>query len=415
MKSIRLLHITDLHFGNKTTNYGTSVDVKDKSFPPKLLSKLNSDWTYDFYNSLLNWQRIYHNKFDAIVCTGDLGEKGIPKNIESGVKFLDKLCTTLELNIDNLILCPGNHDLQRTKNNTEFENYEKILLKYGIKNYCCYDKIFKKELKKIPIISINSCLGGTAKSEYSKRYRKIISKILPKDKNAIIQEFEKIGQQYLNDFLDVPAIGKNQLEEIIECIATATSDSAIILMHHNPVPNNNIEIRPYSNLVDSGKLLTSLLNTNKKSFILHGHTHYIYDILSYFPSGSNNYISSIGCGALNGSPGTKANIYEFYYTNNNEHIITKVHRVERSGGAGFSTRRSHNVFEKGYEKNEHKIYKEIYKVNKKIVFKELLEKLAGIEEDSVLKVILKLESLYLEIEKSGTDSFNDWIINIKTN
>jgi len=414
MKSIRLLHVTDFHFGAEPSKYRNSTDPKDKTLPPNLVSKLNTKWTYEFFECVINWQRINnHTKFDSIVSTGDLGEKALSKNTEVGIEFLVTLCSNLHLTPDNLILCPGNHDLQRTKKNTEFDNYEKLLKSNGIRNYSCYDKIFKTEIKEIPIISINSCLGGTSKSEYSNKYKKIINKIPAKDRKGIVKEFEKLGQQYLNDFLDIPAIGKDQLRDMLEFIGNHESDSAIILMHHNPVPTNSIEIRPYSNLVDSGKILTSLLSTSKKSFILHGHTHFDYDILSYFPNGNGNYVSSIGCGALNDSPHSRANIYEFYYTKSNKHIITKVHRVTRSGGAGFTTNHSHSIFEKGFEKDEAKIWSSIINLKKSIVFKDLLKNLNEVDEDSLLMFILKQESIYLYINKNENDNFLEWIISKK--
>lgn len=416
MKSIRLLHITDFHFG-KGNVYEDTADIKDKSVSKSIISKINSNWTEEFYSSIENWSKINRTKIDAIVCTGDIGDSGIPKNIELGVKFLEQLCQRLEIDKNQIYLCPGNHDLQRNNERTEFDVYERKLKAVSINNFSVYDNSFTATIKGIPLIALNSCLGGTSQSEFSIKFNKIIQNIPNEQRTEITDELNKLGQNYLLDFLDIPAIGNKQIKETLDFISQNDSDSAIILMHHNPVPNDSIEIRPYCNIVDSGKFLTELLNTKKKIFILHGHTHFNYDILSYFPNGDGNYISAIGCGALNDSANSKANIYEFYYQDDNSHIITKVHRIYRIGSASFGIKYSHNIFDKGISIDEAPIISKLLSLNDSIKFSDLAKDLKSINitEKLLLRTILKQESFLINIEKRDSDYFQNWVIIKKNN
>lgn len=412
MKSIRLLHVTDFHFG-KESEFKNTADLKDGTVPKKLTSNLNSDWSEEFFRCLSEWTSANHIQIDSIICTGDIGDKGLPNNVEMGASFLELLCTRLELDKSQLFLCPGNHDLQREKTKTEFKVYEDKLKKYSITNYSTYDNVYCTKIKGIPLVSINSCLGGTSKSDFSVKFKNILKNISDEDKNIITDELESLGQEYLNDFLDVPAIGNKQLDECLSYITSQNSDSAIVLMHHNPVPNNSVEIRPYSSMVDSGKFITKLLHTKRNTFILHGHTHFDYDILSYFPNGDDNYVSAIGCGALNDSASSRANIYEFYFDENNLHIITRVFRVKREGAAAFGVRHSHNVYDKGFSKYDAPVLTVLAGLSNSISFTELLKKLKDEDVDDIsliLRVILRYESLLINLDKRNSDDYNNWLI-----
>ncbi len=415
MKSIRLLHVTDFHFG-KESDYKSTADLKDGSVPKKLTNNLNSGWTEEFFRCLNEWTSTHHIKIDSIVCTGDIGDRGIPKNIEMGASFLDLLCTRLELDKSHIYLCPGNHDLQREKTRTEFKTYEKKLKKYSINNYSSYDNIFAATIKDIPIVSLNSCLGGTSKSGFNVKFKKILENIDADEKSDITNELNKLGQEYLTDFLDIPAIGNKQLDETLSYIAQNASDSAILLMHHNPVPNNSVEIRPYSSMVDSGKFITKLLDSKKNTFILHGHTHFEYDILSYFPNGDDNYVSAIGCGALNDSASSRANVYEFYFTNDNKHIITKVYRIKRKGSAIFGVEHSHSIYDKGLSEFDLPILMALAAIRGSITFSELLDNLkdSDVDEISILRMILRYESKIVNLDKKNSDNYLDWNIIKKT-
>lgn len=417
MKSIRLLHITDLHFRKKevkghedNSKNENSVDVKDKTIATSYISKINSSWTHEFIESVKLWER-RNSKIDAIVCTGDLGSSGNSESIETGVLFLNILCNQLEINKNNLIICPGNHDLDRKKIDNEFESFEKHLTKEGYSNYCSYENIKVIKIKDIPIISINTCLGGSVTSLFVKKYKEIIGKLKDKDKQKFKKELDQLQNDYLEDYLDIPSIGVKQIDELIRTIGESDSDSVIVLMHHNPIPNNSIELRPYCQIMDGGKAMTLMMNTGKKIFILHGHTHYNYNIVASFPEKSGNFISSLGCGFLNGNPGAQSNISEFYFTDNNKHLITKAYTLFKSGTAGYDNRFISNVYEKTLTLNQSKInFDSILEKCTEINFTDLKLQTDSPQDNDLLKVLLMNEGRLVKIDKKSSDDYNNWII-----
>lgn len=419
MKSIRLLHITDFHFGSENKEDSQNgLDLKDSTIDPVYTNKLGTHWSQQFFECIQSWETKSSSKIDIIVCTGDLGSFGKADTIEEGVAFLEKLCKNIDLPKDKVIICPGNHDLQRSEKGVEFFKFEEYLKKTGFLNYSCYEKIFEFEIKGIPIIAINSCIGGTEVSNvFMEQYVEKATNITRENKKIIVDMLLKNNMEYLSDFLDIPSIGAIQKHDLLKAIRSYNTDNVILLMHHNPLPNNSIELRPYCNVVDSGNVISELINTEKKVFILHGHTHYNYNVMAYFPPLNENYLSLIGCGPLNGTQNSKANILEFYYTNENKHIITKIHNIYKSGGAGYSNIYSHNIYDKNISIAERKINtSHIFDSKSQVTFSELKKIVQNqVNDEDLLKVILKEEQIFLKIDKKGSDNYNDWLISKKNN
>src|SRR5215470_4172409 len=96
---IVLLHLSDLHFGSD----GDDQKKKDakKAILSSLLKKLASvppEWS------------------PSIVCiSGDIGCQAKEDDYRRAEDWLRQLLGQLELTADDLILCPGNHDVDRKK------------------------------------------------------------------------------------------------------------------------------------------------------------------------------------------------------------------------------------------------------------------------------------------------------------
>jgi predicted MPP superfamily phosphohydrolase len=355
MKTLSILHITDLHFGKKTSPYGNTIDEKDKETACCVEGIFKGEWINAFENKLIQWQREKELNIDLIAFTGDLCYGGDKLHMEEGIQFLIRICNKLKLSLDKIIISPGNHDLDRNSPGKEFEILAELCNKYGIINFACYDKIINIKIKEIPVISINSCMGATAKVnniqvDYFKSH---ILKLKddPDFKGKIIEACSN-ANLYFQTELDIPAIGDFQLDNALEAIS-GSNDASIILMHHNPIPNANIEIRPYSNMLDNGVVLYKLLDTGRKIFILHGHTHFPSSITSFLPQfdDRNNFLCTIGCGCLNDTENSKAEIVECMFTNDNIHFKTIVHEVARNSSSCFMTNNSYEIRNRDGELN----------------------------------------------------------------
>lgn len=102
MHKINILHLSDIHFGvepkPEANITSTALSRRDN-----VLSQL-----IDFVSGVEpEW------KPDIVVLTGDLGWSGKDSDYKQAAQWLDKLLETLNLTREALIICAGNHDINR--------------------------------------------------------------------------------------------------------------------------------------------------------------------------------------------------------------------------------------------------------------------------------------------------------------
>jgi tetratricopeptide (TPR) repeat protein/3',5'-cyclic AMP phosphodiesterase CpdA len=103
--SINILHISDLHFGFEPATDGkiipSSVDRRNEALE-KLIEEItkldDTEW-----------------KPNIIVITGDIGWTCKKTDYDQAGKWLSELIHAIALNAKDVILCPGNHDINRNK------------------------------------------------------------------------------------------------------------------------------------------------------------------------------------------------------------------------------------------------------------------------------------------------------------
>jgi len=92
-----ILHLTDIHFGREEDN--STEQTERKICLDSLLSELNK--------LEASWK-------PSIICiTGDIGWRGCATDYSAARKWLDKLLRICGLTYNELIVCPGNHDVSR--------------------------------------------------------------------------------------------------------------------------------------------------------------------------------------------------------------------------------------------------------------------------------------------------------------
>ncbi len=109
-----ILHLSDLQFGRLFL--GTEANGQKKSdFQTSLLSSLKS------------FEKRKNAKINLVVITGDLASEGKTKDFDELGSFLKEIMKVLSLSEENIILIPGNHDMDwdvalKDKNN-QFSDY----------------------------------------------------------------------------------------------------------------------------------------------------------------------------------------------------------------------------------------------------------------------------------------------------
>lgn len=230
-----ILHLSDIHFG---VDFGFPDSATPDNTP--LIDRLKS--YFEFENKI---------KIGLVIISGDITSRG-DANILFGAatNFLNSLCEILEIDKDQIIIVPGNHDIPLK--NADFHDYShEAAYKNFLKSFYNEDKSLSgidhfvtNDGLEIDILRINSVRLRT-KSEMNYGF-----------------------------------VGWDDYRRIIEDTIHLNSKSIkIAVLHHHllPVPNEeqidpDSEFSSVSVTLDSGKVIEGLQNYNF-SIVLHGHQH----------------------------------------------------------------------------------------------------------------------------------------------
>lgn len=109
---VNILHLSDLQFGITENNSGKSkvaIQSRETILEKRLIDYLNSGIPKEW-------------KPDIVVISGDLAWGGTKGDYTKFAHWLNKLMTTLDLPMNNLIVCTGNHDINSTGANRNTRN-----------------------------------------------------------------------------------------------------------------------------------------------------------------------------------------------------------------------------------------------------------------------------------------------------
>lgn len=266
---MNILHITDLHCGLEETSVPIG-DTKDESLTEKFTGQLRYEDCRELFLSRV-LDLLQGNPVDIIACTGDLGV------LKIGAEYIAKLAGKLVVKPDGVIISPGNHDLDRdARDGNELNEFLDSCADNGFR--CAgWETPLCTTVKGVPIVAFNSCLGGTQHTRFGvpEKYwikaRRLLEQMgrLRKDKAFEAMPDLRVKLQAL----DIPAVGKSQLESASDYLRQTRKKFVIALIHHNPLPTSGVEVRPYATLVDSGRLLSRLVENGRRALVLHGHAH----------------------------------------------------------------------------------------------------------------------------------------------
>ena len=209
---MRILHISDLHFG-----------AHDAALSHGLLRKMEG------------------LKPDVIVCTGDLADGPDREKLQQAKQFISDLaksCTEPEKSAADLIVVPGNHDYRNSGFLQKKNSYPTV---FGE----CETEYFNKDHKPaVWIFGFNSAVEGKVGG------------------SGMVSEDE------LDRF-------HSKFDEMSDTHGAAFENAIkIVAVHHHPLPVNwshNFKDR-WLTMTNSGRFLSAVL-LRKVDLILHGHEH----------------------------------------------------------------------------------------------------------------------------------------------
>jgi len=253
-----ILHLSDIHFGRH------HVESEIEREPLYLDNDYESE-----LNKIIEDLKILKNKgapIDYILITGDLTETSSPNEYKTLKKFLSGIINFAKINKRNVLLIPGNHDVNRN-----------LCQSARLRAQALNEKFEKPYFEKFEIYKnfFNDFYGDVEWPSNIPPYKfnrekLFVNFIFPENNvlfcglNSSIDESE-ISPHYGN-------IGIAQLSKAISEIDLYDENNEylrIVLMHHNFLRASHIDDE---NLKDSDELLP-LLVSNYFKIILHGHHH----------------------------------------------------------------------------------------------------------------------------------------------
>lgn len=259
-----IIHISDLHFGEKSI----ANDSKFKTSFEDFFSLLEE--------TMINMINNY--KIKLLIISGDIISKGNADDLHN--KHLENFLQIFINNNIPICIANGNHDLDRDsiQSNSQFDDF----IKYMRKNSKKFNSRLSKKFK------INQ-----ASFIYLKEYNSLffaMNSCKNIEKRLIDEELKKFNIEDLNkyldkEFLDIGIISRKDLSNLFIEIKKIYGDDMFNYMNkylicHHPLINLN-----------ESKICMNFLEDNNIKIIFSGHTHDYY----YW---SNQKIHNIGVGSL---------------------------------------------------------------------------------------------------------------------
>lgn len=329
MKITNILHVTDFHFSDShpDTKHKKKAELVSTSFSDEIII---NDWRGRFCEAS-KIRLTDHLKIDVIACTGDLGTAKCKGSLQYGADFLERIAHDLQVLPQNVIVAPGNHDINRqVRVGKELVGFSRVCSQKGF-TYAKRNQTATFNHNGLNFLCLNSCLGGTEQAIYClpDDYWKAEKSMLEKKEIS----FSKDVYEYLSyqtKAMDIPAIGIKQKDSCLRFLQNNQGNCAIILMHHNPVPAGIIEIRPYANIIDSGPFLLELTNSGQYIIILHGHIHSQAGVSMYsHQDDRGGFVASIGSAGFSTTLNASASIIQVFTVGNNNFLKANIYSIER--------------------------------------------------------------------------------------
>ena len=231
-----ILHISDLHF----SHYGEE-SMLTEAFKLKFLKKLKG----------LKYQDNQEIKVKYLIVSGDISDGGAKKDFLKAKAFLEDICTEMEINKSNVLICPGNHDicwhklqeyLDEEENPTK-EPHEYHDIKFEkFKNF--YNDFFEG---KKTFFTDNAVVDVIINDE---------DKLVLVGLNSCFRESFKRKDHY--GFIDFDSLNK-KLNEISDKII---GYNKLVIMHHNPnhFKNEEVSVKNWSEIIELLDDFPSVIN-----------------------------------------------------------------------------------------------------------------------------------------------------------
>lgn len=295
-----LLHLTDLHLGPRGGDT-TTADAKVRVIPTaELETRLTA--AKETFRQIAS--RMAGRRFSAVIISGDITVGNSLEGFDQLKRFLDDLKDLLPVDRRGIVVVPGNHDVDWTKEPSTPERYANF--KRAVRDGLDATTPFLEGLDDLksaawesgkadhyrldaaegwailPLNSSNYCgsnavLAGITDPELAAFMAAITAVPKAKEVAAALERLRRY---------DIARISPNQFDALRQLAAKACAELEsgadpaqgrppllIAVTHHHLLPvSDDEEIKPFESFTNLGKLRDELRDS-KISLLLHGHKH----------------------------------------------------------------------------------------------------------------------------------------------
>lgn len=243
---MRILHLSDLHFGLKANRKRTQTE-----------KNLRDNYFNGFFKKLENIPSV-----DYILISGDIAFSGTKEEYDEAEGWIIKLADICKVTTDRIFLCPGNHDVDRE----ELEDKEVPVLQTRANELLCIEMFDKLSLRFNEYIAFCARLG-VASFSLNGRSNYLVGIHSAPELNVICVNTSWFAK---NDTYEKSMwVGSNFIEMMIQ--EDFRNDSiTVAIMHHPTSCWNEGEYRNYEKNENVFAKICQM-----SDIILYGHTHEI--------------------------------------------------------------------------------------------------------------------------------------------
>jgi hypothetical protein len=274
-----LLQIGDLHLPSAARTERT-VDQKDRTFSVELRNVISRQPIKTVFKRI--YRMCQAGEVDGVLLMGDMTDFGKLDGYKAGLAYVANALQLGTGRRNASIFCgivPGNHDIDRhlakqPSMTAKFNPLNAALSSVGL-GQIPVDRSIVSHVGPTDagcaIVLMNSCWGCGAVEYIPAEFRDIVGAAI---EAAIATGDFKVLSAYYERQLDTPAFSDSSISQLVEFAASLPSEQQLVVVaHHNLLPQRLTRLAPYTELVNSGAVRSSLMEAKRPILYLHGHIH----------------------------------------------------------------------------------------------------------------------------------------------
>ena len=263
-----IIWLSDIHFDNGEGKH--AFPMQDNS-QQKCLSSRVVELANKYNNG---------NKCAGLAISGDLTWQSQVEGFKQAAKFISDVSSSLSLTPDDIIICPGNHDVGLVSKDEYFEIMGKsetdklwttLVENYHRESKENYINFYRDVFQRKPEDDLSQgrkfLLGGHKIVEVAA----LNSCVLQQVKDSFLG-MGFIGEQQLNNVAE----SMGWMDESGEYVSKKTGVTRIVMLHHHLTSINEVEDAyldsKYSVTLDAERFLRWVVR-HKVDYVIHGHMH----------------------------------------------------------------------------------------------------------------------------------------------